>query len=43
MTVVQNANTTIKTLHYRLQIIVISYSVLHAMNIKQPPPVGTYS
>ena len=23
--------------------IVISYSVLHAMNIKQPPPVGTYS
>ena len=37
MTVVQITNTTIKILHY------ISYSVLHAMNIKQPPPVGTYS
>ena len=41
MTVVQITNTTITTLHYRLHIyIVYSYSVLHAMNIKQPPPVG---
>ena len=33
-----NKDTTLQTTD-----IVISYSVLHAMNIKQPPPVGTYS
>ena len=33
-----NKDTTLQTTD-----IVISCSVLHAMNIKQPPPVGTYS
>ena len=33
-----NKDTTLQTTD-----IVISYSVLHAVNIKQPPPVGTYS
>ena len=33
-----NKDTTLQTTD-----IVISYSELHAMNIKQPPPVGTYS
>ena len=33
-----NKDTTLQATY-----IVISYSVLHAMNIKQPPPVGAYS